>query len=339
MDNIKTRKKKYIAVICVLLVITFSSLATTIFLYMRTKNYETSMLTSYTLDEAAVLVQDSADNASNNILTDIKSKYEDGTSTISLLRSLYPDNLVFYDTDRYVFASILNSVPKHDLAASNFSITADKELTYSENGAVVSHKGIDVSKFQGTIDWNKVKNDGVEYAIIRVGNRSYGTGIINDDPTFEDNIKGATAAGIDVGVYFFSQAITTAEAVEEANYVLDKIKDYDVTCPVVFDVEEIANDSYRQQDLTSKELTDISIAFCEKVKSAGYTPMIYSNLKGFVGNLELARLNAYEKWYAAYDSSSLYFPYELSMWQYSDSGSVDGITGKVDMNISFKDWN
>ena len=128
------------------------------------------------------------------------------------------------------------------------------------------------------------------------------------------------------------------EAKEEAEYVLNMIKPYQISGPVAIDVEEIFDDTYRQMHLSASQLTDVIITFCDRIKEAGYTPMIYSNLSSFIGNIELDRLENYEKWLAYY-SDEPYFPYEMSMWQYTDSGSIDGITGNVDLNISFKEWN
>jgi len=332
-----TKKRKII--ISTVSIIILISLGATIFInYHKLESIVTSnKVTSYTNEELGSYIDTSTTNVREDMLADIKSKLSSGTSSLSLIRSLYPENIVYYDTDKYIFASILDSVPKNNLKSENILVDTNKELTYSENGTVISHKGIDVSKYQGNIDWTKVKNSNVEYAFLRTGYRSYGTGIIIEDSTFKQNIQGASSAGLDIGVYFYSQAINTTEAIEEAQYVLDQIKGYNVNYPIVVDVEEIINDTFRQQNLTAEELTNICIAFCEKIKSAGYTPMIYSNLKCYVSKLNFDKLNSYEKWYASYDTS-LYFPYDISMWQYSQSGIVDGITGKVDLNISFKEW-
>ena len=337
----KFANKKYKIIIFILSIITALSLAATIFVFVNYPKPKaiaaSNTVTSYTSEELDSVIDSSITNAREEMLIDIKSKLTTGTSSLSVIRSLYPQNVIYYDTDKYIFASILDSVPKNNLIAKNFLVDMNNELTYAENGTVISHKGIDVSKYQGNIDWTKVKNSNVEYAFLRTGYRSYGAGLITNDSNFKQNLQGASSAGIDVGVYFYSQAINTTEAIEEAQYVLDQVKGYNVNYPIVVDIEEILNDTYRQQNLTSEELTNICIAFCEKIKSAGYTPMIYSNLKYYVAKLNLEKLTSYEKWYASYDTS-LYFPYDISIWQYSQSGTVDGITGKVDLNISFKKW-
>lgn len=271
------------------------------------------------------------------ILDEFKDKLSSGQTVLSLLKEYYPDNIIYVDNGRYIFAEKISTLAQNTLNKNNFDKNDNGEITYSENGKVVSHKGIDVSQFQGSIDFSKVKAAGVEYAIIRCGYRGYGSGTINEDPLFTEHIEGALQNDIAVGVYFFTQAITKEEAVEEADYVINKIKPYNVTYPIVIDVEEILGDTYRQQNLTKDELTDIIVAFCERVKEKGYTPMIYGNLKCLIGSVDLTRLEDYDKWFAYY-ADNLYYPYELSMWQYSDQGSIDGVNGNVDLNISFKTW-
>lgn len=204
------------------------------------------------------------------------------------------------------------------------------------DGNTASRLGIDVSEFQGQVDWTAVKNAGIEFVIIRLGYRGYGeSGTLVLDPSFEQNIQGASAAGLDVGVYFFSQAITAAEAEEEADFVLQHIAPYQAKGPVVFDTEEIKYDVARTDNLTGTQFTDFCIAFCEKIKGAGYTPMIYANMKWMAFKLELARLEAYEKWYADYEPAPQ-SPYAISIWQYSETGTVPGITGNVDLNVWFQ---
>jgi GH25 family lysozyme M1 (1,4-beta-N-acetylmuramidase) len=193
-----------------------------------------------------------------------------------------------------------------------------------------------VSRYQGEINWEKVAADDVEYAFVRLGIRGYTEGEILEDDTFVDNIEGALDNDIEVGVYFFTQATSVEEAEEEAQYVLDMIEPYDVTYPVVLDVEAVSNSKARTADLTAEERTEYAIAFCEKIRGAGYTPMIYGNLKSFMLMLDLEQLEDYDKWFACY-TDDFYYPYAFKIWQYSDEGSVDGITGNVDLNISFEE--
>lgn len=208
---------------------------------------------------------------------------------------------------------------------------------YIQDGEAVSICGIDVSKYQGDIDWEKVKVSGVEYAILRLGYRGMNEGTLELDPYYKENIKNATAAGVKVGIYFFSQAKNTEEAVEEAEFVLENIKGYEIAYPVVFDTEEVTTYDARANGLTRAERTDCCIAFCEKIKEAGYTPMIYANTRYMVMGLELERLNDYDKWFAYYGTSHT-FPYAFTMLQYSDTGRVPGIEGAVDLDVSFVDY-
>jgi GH25 family lysozyme M1 (1,4-beta-N-acetylmuramidase) len=261
----------------------------------------------------------------------------DNGSPIKAIRDIFPENLIYYDENRYVFAPVLSEVAKHSLLPENFVKTDDGEIQYVNEGEVISHKGIDVSKYQGSIDWEKVKADGVEYAFIRLGIRGYVSGQIVLDEYFEENMRGANDSGVMAGVYFFTQAVTVDEAIEEAQFVIENLADYDVPYPIVFDVEMVDGADARANKLTQKERTDIAIAFCDTIKEAGYTPMIYGNVKCFTKLLDMTRLEDYEKWYAFYDDY-MYMPYNVSCWQYTEKGTVDGIKGKVDLNISYKTW-
>jgi GH25 family lysozyme M1 (1,4-beta-N-acetylmuramidase) len=217
----------------------------------------------------------------------------------------------------------------------NFLETESGEVEYYQDGVKISHKGIDISKYQGSIDWNKVKQDGVEFAFLRLGLRGYESGKLVLDETYVNNAVGASDAGVGVGVYFFTQAITVEEAIEEADFVLENIKDYNITYPVVFDIEDLNSEDARTKNMTQEENTAIAIAFCERIKEAGYKPMIYGNLRTFLLMLDMEQLEGYEKWFAYYDLP-VYFPYAYSILQYSEKGTVDGITEPVDLNISFE---
>ncbi|MGN9017734.1 glycoside hydrolase family 25 protein [Lachnospiraceae bacterium HCP1S3_C3] len=290
-------------------------------------------------NEAAVaaLQQEVEESDGTKLKKKIQESLENGETPLKMLRDIYSDHVVYSYGGKFYFAPINKNVPLNDFNADDFQRNDKGELEYIKEGKTASYKGIDVSKYQGSIDWKAVAEDGVDYAIIRIGYRGYGTGEIVLDEAFENNVKGALDAGLDVGVYFFSQAIDEKEAAEEAKFVLDNIKAYKINGPVVFDTEEVASGEGRMKDISSDKLTDITIKFMETVKKKGYTPMIYANLQWFVSNLDISRLGNYEKWFASY-TTPFYFPYEISMWQYSDAGSVNGIKGNVDMNISFKKW-
>ena len=157
-----------------------------------------------------------------------------------------------------------------------------------------------------------------------------------EDSSFNTYTTNAIKNNIDVGVYFYSQALNKEEAIEEANYVLTLVKPYNITYSIAIDVEAIENDSFRQENLSASELTDVIIAFCDTIKAAGYTPLIYSNLLYFMDNVELERLEGYDKWFAGYQTASPYYPYKYAMWQYTSTGSINGVSGNVDINIAMK---
>ena len=139
---------------------------------------------------------------------------------------------------------------------------------------------------------------------------------------------------MEVGVYFFSQAITVDEAIEEADYVLSKLSGYNITLPIVFDMEKIENAEARANSLTAEEITEITLAFCNRIKQAGHTPMVYGNVEWMCERLEYSRLEGYAKWFAQY-SGRPFFPYDIYMWQYTDSGKVNGISTGADLSLVF----
>lgn len=193
--------------------------------------------------------------------------------------------------------------------------------------------GIDVSIYQGEIDWEQVKEAGVEFVMIRLGYRGYGTGKIVEDANFRTNLEGAAEAGLDVGVYFFSQAISEEEAIEEADFVLDTLAGYPLTMPIAYDWEYIDEDA-RTAEVDRRTLTDCSLAFLKKIEKTGYRPMLYYNTNQVRKLLHLSELEQYDSWLALY-TDVMTFPYRIKMWQYTCEGKVPGIEGNVDINLYF----
>ena len=203
-----------------------------------------------------------------------------------------------------------------------------------EDDSYTSVIGIDVSSHQKSIDWSAVKNSGVKFAMIQVGYRGYETGTLMDDAYFEENIQGAIENGIDVGVYFFSQAVSAEEARAEADFVLERVKKYKLQLPIVFDLEEVSNATDRVENTTSEERTQAAVTFMNHIKNAGYQAMVYSSSQLFETVFDINYLHDYDFWVADY-SSVPNFNYHFSIWQYTDAGTVDGISTNVDMNIMF----
>jgi len=228
-------------------------------------------------------------------------------------------------------------LPKHEYDFTKLVCQSDL-MKYYEDGRLVSFVGTDISKYQDYVDFVKLKKAGVDFVMLRVGARGYGSGQLVLDEYFTDNIKRATDAGLQVGVYFFSQAVNEAEAVEEANMVLENIKDYKITYPVAFDMEYIANDTSRIDNLSKTEKTTITKTFLDTIKNAGYIPMIYGNKEWLIKHVDMSKLTAYDVWLSQQQDIPDY-PYKFSMWQYSNSGTLDGIAGYADLNISFIDYS
>lgn len=217
--------------------------------------------------------------------------------------------------------------PKLFYVANGFTLYKSDEYRYET--------GVDVSVHQGdVIDWKKVKAAGVDFAIIRVGGRGYGSeGKIYDDKNFQKNIEGALNANLKVGVYFFSQAITIDEAIEEARYTIDKLKGYSITYPVVFDWEKTGGKETRTYGLSTDTLCAAANAFCKTVEDAGYKSMIYFNCDVGYFKYDLRQILNHDFWFAQYKVPAPTFYYNFQMWQYTSTGSVDGIPKEVDMNL------
>lgn len=300
---------------------------------------------SYTQEELDTQVKAAAEEArraalaeeSDRILGGIEARLSGGDTVVETLRPYYPEDIVLASGGRYHFVPIREDLKKHSLVQEKLTVLENGEFQYLDGEKVISHKGIDVSQHQGEIDWQKVAEDGVEFVFIRVGYRGYGTGKMMLDEQFENNIKGAVANGIKAGVYFFSQAVNEQEAQEEAAFVLEQIAPYKLECPVVFDVEKVSDKDGRMNLITVEERTNVTLAFLEAIEAAGYPTMIYHNMEMGVLLIDLERLEGYDKWFAYY-GDQIYYPYDFQVWQYSESGTVNGISGPVDLNISFKMW-
>lgn len=210
----------------------------------------------------------------------------------------------------------------------------DTEIRQTSGVSKTGVLGIDVSKWQKEIDWDKVKNEGVDFAIIRCGYRGSVTGSLVEDPYFEQNIKGARAAGIKVGVYFFTQAVNEVEAVEEASMVISLVRDYELQYPVFIDTEG-AGGNGRADSLNVEERTAVCEAFCTTVKNAGLEAGVYASRNWYNNKLTANTLESYAIWLAEYRSVPLYQGY-YQMWQYTSKGKINGINGNVDLNVSYR---
>ena len=211
-----------------------------------------------------------------------------------------------------------------------FSLQEGK-MTCADSSVRLRH-GLDVSSHQGEVNWKAVKNDGMEFVILRAAFRGYGTGSLNRDSRFEENAAGAAEAGLQIGAYVFSQAISEAEAEEEAELLLRSVEGKEITGPLVFDWEAITHDNARTDGLEHAMLTACAKAFCNRILAAGRQPMIYFNGYEDYCRYDMEQLSDYGIWFAQYQPQPVFYcPFRL--WQYSSTGQVAGISGNVDLDV------
>lgn len=228
-------------------------------------------------------------------------------------------------------------LPKHDYDFTRLVCQSDL-MKYYVDGKQVSFVGVDISKYQDYVDFVKLKKAGIDFVMIRVGARGYGTGQLVLDDYYYDNIKRASDAGLRIGLYFSSQAITQEEALEEAYMVLENIGDYQIDYPIAFDMELVANDTARIEALSKAEKTAIAKVFLDTIKEAGYVGMLYGNKEWLIKEIDMSKLTAYDVWLSQMADIPDY-PYRFAMWQYKDNAAIDGISGYARLNISFIDYS
>lgn len=222
---------------------------------------------------------------------------------------------------------------------SNLSETANIRK-YTENGKKISYIGADISKHDGDVNFNSMKAAGVDYVIIRLGARGYATGQLTLDEYFVENIEAAIEADLDIGIYFYSQAISQEEANQEANFVIQNLEPYraNIKYPVAFAMEKISNDQARTDTLTREDKTIIANTFLGGVQAAGYVPMLYGNKEYLIKGVDMTQLQSYDVWLSQEQDIPDY-PYQYTMWQYTTTGVLNGIKGDANLNICFVSYS
>ena len=234
-----------------------------------------------------------------------------------------------------VSVSVAPTLPPSRLSAQCFG-ESDGYKTYISD-TVTAKLGVDISSHQEWVDWEALAASPVDFVILRAGYRGYGDGSVNIDPYFAENLAAARNAGLGVGVYFFSQALTPDEAEEEARTVLSQLADYQIDYPIYYDWEPISDENARTATISATEITSCAQRFCQTIEQAGYRAGVYFNLDIALSYYHLTDLMDYEFWLAEYQDTPSY-PFAFGMWQYSDQGTVPGVTGGVDMNLCFKSY-
>lgn len=211
---------------------------------------------------------------------------------------------------------------------------------YMENGRKTSYVGVDISKHTGKVYFPSLKAAGVDYVMIRLGSRGYSTGQITLDENFKENIEGAIEAQLDVGVYFYSQAISQDEAVQEANFVVQNLEPYraHIKYPVAFNMGFVSNDKSRIEGLSREDKTTVTVSFLDAIRAAGYVPMIYGDKEWLIKEVDLTKLQNYDVWLSQEEEIPDY-PYRYAMWQYDTDGVLNGIDGGADLNICFASYS
>ena len=270
---------------------------------------------------------ENTETAKNTITLNVDDTVKIANKSSSLwemMANLFPDLIVYKGgAGGYTFKTVNKDLPQN-------------QYDWSDKSSAL--RGIDVSAYQGTIDWIKVSASNVHFAFIRVGYRGYSSGNLTLDEKFDYNASTAVKVRIPIGVYFVSTALNEAEAEEEAEWVIEQIKPYDVTWPVVLDIEDSGGSEGRAYGLDADTRTKNILAFCKKIKEAGYTPMLYSNIGWFMTKMNFEELSEYDIWLAQYFNQP-HFPYAMQIWQATDSGQIEGIKVNVDIDYAMYDYS
>ena len=283
--------------------------------------------------------QDSENTA--EALTQGKTEVYDMTKKESMQDSDDMDDgkhtLVTYQDGSTEWVEINDKLAANSYDTAKF-VYQNPQMKYYVNGKQASWFGVDISSKQGIVDFEKLKKAGVDFVMIKVGGRGYSSGNIVLDSSYKDYMNGAKNAGLGIGVYFYSQAVDKDEACEEAETLLELIKDYPVKYPVVFDMESVEGDMARTDALDVSTRTELARIFLKTIKAEGYTPMLYGDKEWLVTKLDLEKLQDYDVWLSQ-ETDTPDYPYEYTMWQYNKSGTVSGISGTAGLNISLVNYS
>lgn len=287
---------------------------------------------SVSSDSSSSSVSSDSSNASGSAHSRDSSDSVSSTSSASADPDTSGEELYYFqDVYGHTYSMYRNlTCVQSPYQMSGFSCQ-DQRMMYSDD-TYTSRLGIDISQYQGDIDWAQVKAAGFDFVFIRVGTRGYESGSIYEDERWAENLKEARAAGLDAGVYFFSGAVSEQEAEEEADYIIEKLNGEPLELGIVLDVETIGSGTSRHDDLSAEQYTADTSAFCERVKAAGYNPIVYSNIFWEATHYDMTKIGNYDVWYADYMTTPQ-TPYMYRFWQYTDSGTVPGINGAVDLDV------
>ena len=336
-SNSNHKKVFYFLNILFMCMITAASLAMAVILFIRLerlRNEEKIEGTVYTDGQIEKIKYEASQQERNRILLDIQSSFESGNSTISMLRDLFPGDLVVMWEGRYYFYPVDRNLQMNQFSATDFKLVENGGMEYiGENPGVKVNRGIDVSSLNGEIEWDKVSEDRIAFAMIRAAVRN-SSGELELDELFEENMREAKSVGIRTGCYVDLDAAAEEDAEEIADFVLNNLgmTQQEMGAPIAVRVQ-IPDNSSSLSGHTREEWTQGVRAFCSKIRKAGYEPVIYANTAAFHMLLNMNELETIDKWIADY-GDYLYFPYKFRCWQYSLKGTVNGIEGDVALDLS-----
>lgn len=264
---------------------------------------------------------------------------EESSSSEATTETDKKENKIFieYADGSNEWVNINPYIPKHNYDFTNL-ISKDQKLEYYSNGKKISSLGVELSRYHDNVDFYQLKQNGIDFVMLRVGARGYKTGELKLDENFQEHLKKASDAGLQIGLYVYSQAITVEEAEAEAQLILDQIGEFQISYPIAIDMEFVENDNSRVASLTRDERTTISAAFVNKIKEANYTAMIYGNTEWLVKRIDLSKF--IDCCICLHEEKDMPdYPYQFEMWHYSQKGEVPGVEGFVNMNLSFIDYS
>ena len=305
-------------------------------------NGKNGTVTNQTTGETVIEGSKSQDSENTaEALTQGKTEVYDMTKKESMQDSDDMDDgkhtLVTYQDGSTEWVEINDKLAVNSYDTAKF-VYQNPQMKYYVNGKQASWFGVDISSKQGIVDFEKLKKAGVDFVMIKVGGRGYSSGNIVLDSSYKDYMNGAKNAGLGIGVYFYSQAVDKDEVCEEAETLLELIKDYPVKYPVVFDMESVEGDVARTDALDVSTRTELARIFLKTIKAEGYTPMLYGDKEWLVTKLDLEKLQDYDVWLSQ-ETDTPDYPYEYTMWQYNKSGTVSGISGTAGLNISLVNYS
>ncbi len=297
----------------------------------------------FTTAQTEQLVENAAAEAESETLTNVRTQFKDilgSKGSLTAIRDMFPDDIIVASNGEYLFYPIDENMERHGFKAEDFRVSSNGKLDYiGPDESVQPQFGIMVSRYNGEINFENVKSVGVDFVMVRVGLRgsSEDASLVEDD-FFRQNVNGALAAGLKVGVYFDSSAINAREAEEEADYILSLISPYEITYPVAIMIEASDSPESRTVNLTSSDYTKIIDSYCGKVKDAGYKPMIYGNIVAYTEYIEPEMQKKYPVWFS-FNGDRPYYPYRFDMWEYTRNGYIYGIDGGANFIMCMTDYS